>query len=75
MPSVARSPRYWLRRHLAVRVFGRMSPGSIIEIGCGTGELIPALAELGYHGVGLEISLDVADLARETILDVRVRSP
>lgn len=67
LPVVARSPRYWLRRQLAIRTLKSMRRGSVLDIGCGTGDLLVALARHGYHGVGLEISPTVADIARRTV--------
>jgi SAM-dependent methyltransferase len=59
------TPRYLLRRNIILHLLREFPPGRFLEIGCGRGELLPWLARCGFEGVGLEISRDVAPIARE----------
>jgi len=61
------TPRYVTRRNLVLHLLNRLPRGSFIDIGCGRGELLPRLAELGFWGTGLDISPAVAPVAREIV--------
>lgn len=46
-------------------------PGStILDIGCGTGAFLIALQKQGFHGVGVEPSLDIVEVLRTKGLEV-----
>jgi ArsR family transcriptional regulator len=47
-------------------------PGSILEVGSGTGWMIRAFQELGVSGTGLEIDETLVSLARKEGADVRL---
>ena len=46
-------------------------PSSVVDIGCGTGELLLALRRLDIEGVGLEYSSAALEIARSKGVDVR----
>ncbi|MEM7178739.1 MAG: class I SAM-dependent methyltransferase [Pseudomonadota bacterium] len=47
-----------------LRLFRSLPPGRILEIGCGAGTLLHDLAEIGFHGIGVDRSKKACDLAR-----------
>lgn len=53
---------YWGRWRLDSLAY--IQPGSILEIGFGTGELLIALAERGYDVIGLELSAQMHRVTR-----------
>lgn len=67
--GIVHTPRYLLRARLLFHLLkkGRYPPGRVLEVGPGRGEVLCRLADLGYWGVGLEISHDAARVARRTI--------
>jgi SAM-dependent methyltransferase len=56
-------------RAAAARLLGHGS-GRLLDVGCGTGAQYPALRELGWSVVGVDISADMLRLARERGLEV-----
>ena len=56
-------------RAAAVRLLGP-GTGRLLDVGCGTGAHYPALSELGWSVVGVDISADMLRLARERGLEV-----
>ncbi|HUU57435.1 MAG TPA: methyltransferase domain-containing protein [bacterium] len=57
-------------RGYADRFFGERERGRLLEVGCGTGQFLRRLKELGYDVRGVEVSLDLAKYAAD--LDVKV---
>ncbi|MFN2470474.1 MAG: class I SAM-dependent methyltransferase [Gaiellaceae bacterium] len=51
-------------RNVVVRLLGR-GPGRCLDLGCGTGRAIPALAPAGWSVVGTDVSIDQLEAARE----------
>ena len=51
-------------RDFAVELLGR-GPGRCLDLGCGTGRAIPALARAGWSVVGTDVSADQLEAARE----------
>jgi 2-polyprenyl-3-methyl-5-hydroxy-6-metoxy-1,4-benzoquinol methylase len=47
-------------------------PGPVLDIGCGRGELLTALAEAGIAAYGVDINVDYVDRCRKEGLDVRL---
>lgn len=43
----------------------RMHPGSVIEFGCNDGTLIAALQQRGIRSVGIDLSANITEMARE----------
>ncbi|KIQ97421.1 Generic methyltransferase [Lysobacter sp. A03] len=46
-------------------MFKHLSPGGLIEVGCGAGALLDEFSRLGFRAVGLETSPVALDIARE----------
>jgi len=51
-------------RAFAVQLLGT-GPGRCLDLGCGTGRAIPALARAGWSVVGTDVSIDQLEAARE----------
>jgi len=61
-----------LFRNLAQRqADGEMPPVPVLDVGCGRGELLAHLSDLGLSAYGIEIDRDAAETARQSGLDVR----
>jgi SAM-dependent methyltransferase len=54
----------------ADRVARHLSPGSVLDVGCGTGELLAAFAERGWRAQGVEPLAESAAVAADRGLDV-----
>ena len=52
--------------------FARRTGGPVLELACGTGSLLPAIAEKGYEVVGLDLSTNMLRLARERVSQLPV---
>jgi SAM-dependent methyltransferase len=46
--------------------------GRCLDVGCGTGRFLPTLRELGWSGVGVDISDDQLRVARQQVQDVEL---
>lgn len=72
--GAAEKERSWLRGSLysdVQHVLNKFSPGkSILDVGCGTGELMTYLKESGFEVHGVEPSGDAAQVAKEKSLCV-----
>lgn len=62
-----------MRRRLAERVLRGMDPGRFLEAGCGWGELLPTLVDLGYTGVAVEPSDEARSIAQTRTEHLRDR--
>jgi|SRR5215472_3189620 len=51
----------------AFYLLGKIDDKHVLDLGCGTGEEIPALAWCGAHVTGIDISPDLIALAQERI--------
>ena len=58
------APRYLMRRDLLLRIFDRMTPGRVIEYGCGAGSLLADLSTRGFTALGIDQSASALRLAR-----------
>jgi SAM-dependent methyltransferase len=58
-------------RDFAVHLLGA-GPGSCLDLGCGTGRAIPALAAAGWSVVGADVSIDQLEAARAYAPDARL---
>ena len=63
------APRYLMRRDILLGLFAARPPGSILEIGCGSGALLAELARQGFAGLGIEQSPSALHLARALAQD------
>jgi SAM-dependent methyltransferase len=64
----------WMRGRLAGRIERIAPPGPVLDVGCGSGELLDALADRGRAAVGLERVSDREDVLEQDVLDVELRS-
>ena len=65
-------PRYLLRRYCVMRLISALPQrGRILEIGCGTGDLLLDLTKRGFTGVGVESSQAARNEAVERTRHVR----
>jgi len=56
---------YWSRWRMDALAY--LKPGSVLEIGFGTGSLLIALTEHGFNAIGLECSPEMQQVARRKI--------
>jgi len=61
------SPNYLFRRHFVCTIFKGLKHGEVLEIGVGSGDLLHSLAQMGFTGIGLELSYDAIQLARRNL--------
>lgn len=59
------APRYLLRRNRILANLQGLSPGSVIEVGCGAGALLHDLCQKGFSCRGLEQSEEAVAVARQ----------
>lgn len=59
------APRYLLRRHRVLKLLGSVSPGNLLEIGCGAGALLEDMRRLGFNCTALETSESAYRIASE----------
>ncbi len=52
----------WMAAQLAAR---QLQEGTIIDLGCGAGQLLEILAQAGYRTIGLDLSSDLLALAQK----------
>ncbi len=71
IPTSIPTPMYEMRRRLAVRSLRSMQPGSFLEAGCGWGELLPTLVDLGFSGFGIEPSNEARSVALARTASIR----
>jgi SAM-dependent methyltransferase len=64
----------WMRGRLAGRIERIAPPGPVLDVGCGSGELLDALSERGRTAVGLERVSNREDVLAEDVLDVNLSS-
>ena len=65
-------PRYLLREAALFRLLYGDEPGTFVEIGCGGGELLVALAKRGYSGVGTDISPNARAQSRKRLAEEHI---
>jgi SAM-dependent methyltransferase len=58
------APRYLMRRDLILTLARDLTPGRLLEIGCGAGALLDDLTRLGFRTVGVDQSLSAYQKAR-----------
>lgn len=62
--SFASADMFLSARDLVVQMLGT-GPGRCLDLGCGTGRAIPALAGAGWSVVGTDVSIDQLEVARQ----------
>lgn len=64
-----------LRDHLDLQIrylpASSMGNGKLLDVGCGDGEALEILRDLGWHVCGVEFDLQAVDAARKRNLDIR----
>ena len=57
-PALGWAPplRYLLRRHRAHQYLSGLTPGDLVEVGCGAGALLDELAHAGWRTTGVDAS-------------------
>ncbi|MFI5166675.1 MAG: class I SAM-dependent methyltransferase [Thermoanaerobaculales bacterium] len=61
------------KRRIELSYLDRVSPGRVLDVGCGSGSRLAELRRLGWEVVGQEIDEKAAEIARTTHrLDVRI---
>lgn len=61
------TPTYLLRRSAIFDALGEWASGRVLELGCGAGALLYDLGELGYTGVGVELSPKARGVAERVL--------
>ncbi len=64
-------PRYLLRRYCVLRVIRRLRPEHVLEVGCGAGDMLRCMAELGCQVVGVDQSAEARAEAEQRTASVR----
>ena len=64
------SPSFVLRRQAILDRIRGWPPGSVLEMGCGSGAILYDLARLGFRGVGVETSEQAREVAQTLLADV-----
>ncbi|MDA8171766.1 MAG: class I SAM-dependent methyltransferase [Nitrospiraceae bacterium] len=73
--TVAAKERQWLCSTLYADILAvlerqELAPKQLIDVGCGTGDLIDLMNRSGWESIGLELAIDSAEIAREKGLRV-----
>ncbi|WP_243371831.1 class I SAM-dependent methyltransferase [Geotalea sp. SG265] len=66
------TPSYLLKRKVILDFLGTVTVDDFLEIGCGAGDLLLALAERGYKGTGIDLSDDAVLTAREKVANTLI---
>jgi SAM-dependent methyltransferase len=61
------APRYLLRKYCALRLLHGLAPGRVLEIGCAQGDMLRTLGDMGYTGLGVDISEEAVQQAGRTL--------
>lgn len=66
------TPSYLLKRKVILDFLLTVSISDFLEVGCGAGDLLVALAARGYRGVGIDLSEDAVATARERVANTSI---
>ncbi|AJE03409.1 class I SAM-dependent methyltransferase [Geobacter pickeringii] len=58
------TPSYLVKRRAILDVLARISARSVLEVGCGAGDLLRELGKRGYTGRGIDLSAEAVATAR-----------
>lgn len=61
------TPSYLVKRKVILDYLKTIKVKSFLEVGCGTGDLLYALEQRGYAGVGIDLSAAALSVARERL--------
>jgi len=64
------APTYILRRSAILDHLRGLSPGKVLEMGCGPGGMLHELAQQGFHGIGVEVSPESRAVAEKLLASV-----
>lgn len=66
------TPSYLLKRKIILDALKQANISNFLEVGCGAGDLLMALDNEGYSGVGIDISADAVAMAEQHRLSQRI---
>lgn len=66
------TPSYLLKRKVILDFLRTVPVRDVLEVGCGAGDLLVALAARGYRGVGIDLSDDAVATARERVANTTI---
>ncbi|GFE58454.1 bifunctional 2-polyprenyl-6-hydroxyphenol methylase/3-demethylubiquinol 3-O-methyltransferase UbiG [Geobacter sp. AOG1] len=66
------TPSYLLKRKVILDFLRTVPVRDVLEVGCGAGDLLVALAARGYRGTGVDLSDDAVEAARERVANTMV---
>jgi len=58
------APRYLLRKYCILKLIKNLPKGSVLDIGCGAGDLCETLYKIGYKVKGIDYSLEAIQLCQ-----------
>lgn len=67
------TPSYLVKRRAILDFLARIPARRVLEVGCGAGDLLRALAERGYTGIGVDLSAEAVVTARQMVDPSRFR--
>jgi SAM-dependent methyltransferase len=67
------TPSYLLKRKVIIDALRTTGAATFLEVGCGAGDLLLALDRAGYRGMGIDISAEAIEVAREHNLSANIR--
>jgi SAM-dependent methyltransferase len=70
-----RASRRFTTRWKATQICRNLNPGSLLDVGCGTGEFMVELKRRGWQVTGIEISTEAAAIATERGCEVLIGDP
>lgn len=73
--ALFRFTRQFTIRWKAAKVSKDLTPSSVLDVGCGTGEFMVEMTRRGWQVVGIEISTEAATTAKEMGLNVKLGNP
>ncbi len=65
------APRFVIRVKCILELLGR-NPRHFLEIGCGMGDFLVTLQNLGWEGMGIDISKEAIDIARKKVFSEKI---
>jgi len=66
------TPRYLFRKALISKILKDISKKHFLEIGVGAGDFITFIGNKGFHGVGVDISEEAVEIARNRVKKARL---